>query len=152
MPQGRLTNLYLEKLRNDVYLRLTTYWWQIPEITQPEAGLTKRDRTMFSLCKGSIICRSPELGRSLLEIEDEINLYGMMALPVLAYGFIISLHGFSSVGIWVVFVRLLFLAGTTFYLVMRFCWCRIAEEQTCYQHFLLIESGLSSLKDKQSYA
>jgi hypothetical protein len=140
----------VDKLRRLVYIGLQTHYPNIaPLVTEPSQRLRDRDWPMFTVCKRTVLSRSSELARSLLEIEDEINLCGMLPLPLLCSVAVLSPcilaarplteHiGTTATGVLLAVITL----AVEFYLVYRFYWRRLEEEETCYEMFLLLESGL----------
>lgn len=108
------------------------------------------ERQIFSLCKRSLLSRSPELGKLLSEKEAEINLVGMLPLPlvfltaalVLRSGDIGQLPLTGSRGIWtggILFFGILLVI----HLLLRFHQLRKEEFRMCLESFLLVESGLA---------
>lgn len=108
------------------------------------------ERQIFSLCKRSLLSRSPELGKLLSEKEAEINLVGMLPLPLVFLTVALAVRSGNgeqlplrgSHGIWTVGI-LFFGIVFVIHLLLRFHQLRKEEFRMCLESFLLVESGLA---------
>ena len=108
------------------------------------------ERQIFSLCKRSLLSRSPELGQLLSEKEAEINLVGMLPLPLifLTVALVLRrsdvehlpLEGSRNFWTWGI---LFFGIVLVIQLLLRFHQLRKEEFRMCLESFLLVESGLA---------
>jgi hypothetical protein len=108
------------------------------------------ERQIFTICKRSMLSRSPELGRLLREKEDEINLVGMLPLPLafLVVGLLMHVSDIRKLPVrggpacWAIGL-IIFGAAVIIHLLFRFHRLRKEEFRMCLESFLLVESGLA---------
>jgi hypothetical protein len=108
------------------------------------------ERQIFTICKRSVLARSLELGRILKEKEDEVNLVGMLPLPLIFLSTTLFLRAHHISNLPVVGNTLQWRWGLAItspllivYLLIRFHHLRKEEFRVCLESFLLVESGLA---------
>jgi hypothetical protein len=104
----------------------------------------------FVVCKNSVISRAPELSRRLLDLENEINLVGMLALPIVVLAVALWWHPFCFGTAVDKFVLPEFLGAFSVYLFWIFYQLRLVERKDCYEAFLLLEGKLAENASSES--